>query len=117
MGYAQKTIDKIEAYRVRELKKAINRLNDKREEARGNLNDTGYDRYYNAIQRCEKDLELLEEYKEKQQAQEEAVKLITETKAELAGIKKALKIKIFYLQQALPGCAEIKSLVDYVEEL
>lgn len=57
-----KTIEKIETYKAKEIEKAISKLKPAYEEAKDFYTDTGYDRYYNKMQKIESELQELEEY-------------------------------------------------------
>ena len=49
-----KTIEKIEAYKSKEIEKAMSKLKKEYSDARRSFSDTGYDRYQKKMDRCEK---------------------------------------------------------------
>lgn len=53
-----KLIEKVEAYKEKVIGKEIEKNELKYKEAADNYNDTGYDRYYNKMQKLDKELKL-----------------------------------------------------------
>lgn len=110
-----KTIEKIEAYKAKEIEKAISKAEHEYSCARDFYNDTGYDRYFNKMQKYEKELQELEDYLHKGEA---AVKdLSTYQYREYLKMKqdlKDLKSKLFYLvaDSGLPATANLISMQD-----
>ena len=114
-----KTIEKIETYKAKEIEKAISKLKPAYEEAKDFYTDTGYDRYYNKMQKIESELQELEEYIHKS---ESSVKdLTTEEYREYLDMKMDLKnlaSKFFYMfaDFNLPESAEIKGIQQILEK-
>lgn len=71
-GTIHKLIEKVEAYKEKVIGKEIEKNELKYKEAADNYNDTGYDRYYNKMQKLDEELNELKNY------------LKTEEKSELA---------------------------------
>ncbi len=108
-----KTIERIEAYKAKEIEKAMSKLKPAYEEAKDFYADTGYDRYYNKMQKCESELQELEEYLHK--AESTVKDLTTEQYREYLDMKMDLKnlaSKIFYMfaDFNLPATAEIQGI-------
>ena len=57
-----KTIEKIETYKAKEIAKALEKAKQGYEEAKDFYNDTGYDRYFHKMQKCENELREIEDY-------------------------------------------------------
>lgn len=112
-----KAIEKVEAYKTRTIVAALEKARLERAEALGSFNDTGYDRYYNKANRLEKEIAELEDYIDRDRAIDEAIAVKKKSQEQLAGIKKALQNKIFYLLKAIPKCSEGESLRAFVETL
>ncbi len=112
-----KTIEKIEQYKSNMITKAIDKLKDTYEETKGNYNDTGYDRYYNKMKRCEEEIEELEAYRDKDNAVSEAFNEKVQVRAELDKIKKDISSKLFYILADMPESTDIRNLKEYVEKI
>ena len=93
-----KTIEKIETYKAKEIAKALEKAKQGYEEAKDFYSDTGYDRYFHKMQKCENELRELEDYLQKDEA---VVKdLSTEQYREYVDMKKdiqSLISKFFYM--------------------
>ena len=61
-GTMHKLIEKVEAYKEKVIGKEIEKNELKYKEAADNYNDTGYDRYYNKMQKLDKELDELKNY-------------------------------------------------------
>lgn len=112
-----KIIERCENYKKKTLESEINKLTQEYVEAGMNFRDTGYDRYYNKMQRLEAELHELQEYSMSSEAIEKAKNEQKKMEAELAKIKKDLKNKVFYLLKAIPDCSEARSIKDYIDKL
>ena len=112
-----KTIEKIEEYKAEKIQIAIDRAGAALEDAKACYRDTGYDRYYNKMQRLEKEIEELEAYRDRDKAIAEAIAEKQKVRRELDEIKKDLGNKLFYLLAAIPECSEAKSIKTYLEKL
>ncbi len=60
-----KTIEKCEAYKRKTVETALEKARAAYEEARGSFNDTGYDRYYNRMEKLGREINELEEYQQR----------------------------------------------------
>lgn len=113
------TIKKIEEYKSRELNKAISKAEIGYKEAKKSYDDTGYDRYFNKMERCEKELQELQEYLHKD---ETVVKdLSTNEYREYLDMKenfKTLISKFFYMfaDLNLPETSEVKGIQRLLEK-
>ncbi|ADL36088.1 hypothetical protein bpr_II150 (plasmid) [Butyrivibrio proteoclasticus B316] len=108
-------IEKIENYKKKVIESETKKLKDAYTEAKACYNDTGYDRYYNKMEKIEKELDELEGYASRDQAISDAINEKTKLKAEIDKIKKDLSNKLFYLIADLPDCAEARNLKEYIE--
>lgn len=108
-----KYIEKVEKYKEKVLRPALEKLKADHEEAEDFYRDTGYDRYYNKIQKCENQIEEIEKYLN---AGKEEIKQITPSEyKELLELREAIKnvkSKVFYLSKELPMCADLVNLQD-----
>lgn len=108
-----KTIEKIEAYKAKEIAKALEKAKQGYEEAKDFYSDTGYDRYFHKMQKCENELCELEDYLHKDEV---VVKdLSTEQYREYKDMQrdlKALGSKFFYMfaDFNLPETAEMQGI-------
>lgn len=114
-----KTIEKIEAYKAKEIEKALSKAKQGYEEAKDFYQDTGYDRYFKKIEKYEKELHELEEYLHKG---ETVVKdLSTEQYREYIDMKNDMKnliSKFFYMFSDfnLPETAETQGIQRILEK-
>lgn len=112
-----KTIEKIEYYKKNMLDKALEKAKAEYADAEGSYNDTGYDRYWNKMQKLEDEIKELEEYISKDSAISDAVREKEKVRAELSRIKRELGNKLFYLLAAIPECSEARSIKEYLDKL
>lgn len=119
-----KAIEKVESYKIRTIGNALRKARTNYEEARVSYNQTGYDRYYNKMNRLEQEIEELEAYLEKDRINERLLNLKSELEGEKASykmklqeIKKDLMNRLFYLLKVIPECSEAKSLEAYINKL
>lgn len=117
MSRIQKVIEKIELNKSNAINREIGRVQARYDEAWGNHHDTGYDRYYKVMLRCEEELKELYDYKNRESAIDDALATRKACTVELKEIKKTLKTKMFYLQESLPDCSELRNLREYIESL
>lgn len=120
----KEVIEKVEAYKTKTVENALNKAKEEYQDAEGSYNDTGYDRYYNKMNRLKKTIEELEAYIEKDRVNERLLDLKSELECEkelnrkkIQEIKKDLMNKLFYLLKAIPECAEARSLEEYIKKL
>ena len=120
----KEVIEKVEAYKAKTVENALNKAKEEYQEAEGSYNDTGYDRYYNKMNRLEKTIKELEAYIEKDRVNERLLILKSELECEkelnrkkIQEIKKDLMNKLFYLLKVIPECAEARSLEEYIKRL
>lgn len=111
-----KVIEKIEAYKERELTKAIDKLGLQYAEAKGNFYDTGYERYYNKMMRVDDERAELREYRDQGKLLVEEQERVADAKRELERIKETLKSKLGYLLADLPDCPEAIKIRRYIDE-
>ncbi len=112
-----KTIEKIERYKESTINKQIEKLKNSYEEARSCYNDTGYDRYYNKMMKCESEIEELEAYRNRDNAISEAISEKAQVREELDKIKKDLSSKLFYILADKPESTDVRNLKDYIEKI
>lgn len=112
-----KYIEKVEEYKEKTLGKALEKLKAECEEAKDFYTDTGYDRYYNKMNKCEAQIDEIEEYL--RGGKEEKVCLQPEEYKELLQLRqvvKNVKSKVFYLSKDLPMCADLLNLQDMLRD-
>lgn len=120
----KQVIEKVEAYKTKTVENALNKAKEEYQDAESSYNDTGYDRYYNKMNRLEKTIKELEAYIEKDRVNESLLDLKSELECEKAlykkkiqEIKKDLMNKLFYLLKVIPECTEARSLEAYIKKL
>lgn len=114
-----KTIEKIEAYKSKEIEKAMSKLKKEYSDARRSFSDTGYDRYQKKMDRCEKEIQEIETYMHKEEVN--AKDLTTDQYKEYLSMKediKSLNSKFFFLLSDfnLPETAEIRGMQRILEK-
>lgn len=114
-----KTIEKIEAYKSKEITKAMEKAKKGYEEAKDFYTDTGYDRYFHKMEKCEKELDELECYLQKDKVVVED--LSTNQYKEYLDMKKDMKClvsKFFYMfaDFCLPETTEIQGIKRILEK-
>lgn len=112
-----KYVERVEKYKEKVLGQALEKLKNERKEAEDFYNDTGYERYYNKIQKCEKQIEEIEKYTEA--GKTEVRKITGEEYKELLELRqkiKNIKSKVFYLSKELPMCADLINLQDSLRD-
>ena len=112
-----KTIEKIENYKERELNKALDTLKAKYDNAKCFYNDTGYDRYFNRMSQYESEIDELEEYMNSDKPKD----ITTDQLKEYYKMKehlKCLKNKMIYLTKDLnlPATADLIGITDILRE-
>ena len=119
-----KAIERVEAYKAKTVGNALNKAKADYEDAKDFYNQTGYDRYYNKMNRLEQEIEELEAYLEKDRVNERLSDLKSELECEkatyrkkLQEIKKDLMNRLFYLLKVIPECSEAQSLEAYIKNL
>ncbi|MBP3577485.1 MAG: hypothetical protein J6K15_05170 [Lachnospiraceae bacterium] len=112
-----KHIEKVEKYKEKTLKTALEKLKAEYAEAEDFYTDTGYDKYYNKMNKCEAQIEEIEEYMSR--GQEEKRVIATDEYKELLQLRekmKCVKNKVFYLSKELPMCADLIGLMDILRD-
>ena len=124
MNKSEKVIARVESYKFKTISQALDKAKADYEEARAFFDQTGYDRYYNKMNRLESDIEALEAYIEKDHINEKLKAKINELECErifykkkLQEIKKDLLNRLFYLLKVIPECSEAHSLEEYIKKL
>lgn len=112
-----KIIEKIENYKKKTLGAAIDKLEVEYANAKEFYNDTGYDRYFKKMSKCEEELEKLYAYRDK----DNVTGLTTDEYKEYLKMKQdlsAVKSKIFYLIKDLnlPSTAELIGIQDILRD-
>lgn len=108
-----KTVEKIENYKNREIVKAMEKAKKGYDEAEDSYRDSGYDRYFKKMEKYEKEIEELEEYLHgtKSKGEEISVDQYKEYK-EMKEDLKNLASKFFYMFKDfnLPDTPEIQGI-------
>lgn len=112
-----KYVEKVEQYKEKVLGQALEKLKTDYEEAEDFYRDTGYDRYYKKMQKCESQIAEIEKY---MNAGKTEVKQVTASEykelLELRQKMKTIKNKVFYLSKELPMCADLINLQDLLRD-
>ena len=112
-----KYVEKVENYKRKVLETALEKLKAEYEEAADYYTDTGYDRYFNKMRKCETQIEEIEEYMSLGQTEKRAIN--TEEYKELLELRqkmKCVKNKIFYISKGLPMCSDLVTLLDILKD-
>lgn len=114
-----KTIEKIEAYKAKEITKAMEKAKQGYEESKDFYSDTGYDRYFKKMEKCEKELLELEDYLHKDETK--VKDLSTDQYREYLDMKKdmqSLSSKFFFMYADfnLPETAELQGIQRILEK-
>lgn len=112
-----KTIERIEAYKRNTLQHAIDKAKEDYHEAELNYRDTGYDRYWNKMQKLQQDISELEAYQEKDLLSSQGDIENEKMRAAVEELKKELKTKVVYVLAAIPECSEAVSLKMFLDKL
>lgn len=114
-----KYIEKVEHYKQKTIGTAIEKMKAEYADAKDSYNDTGYDRYFNKMQKREAEIQELENYLHKNEV---VIKdLSTEQYREYLKMKQdlqSIKSKLFYLvtDLGLPATADLISLQDILRD-
>ena len=114
-----KRIEKVESYKKKILNQALEKLKAEYAEAEDFYRDTGYDRYFKKMQKCEAELQEIEEYLCKDEVVTKD--LSTEQYREYLKMKQDLttiKNKLFYLvtDLGLPVTADLTAIQDILKD-
>ena len=114
-----KTIEKIEAYKAKEITKAMKKAQQGYEEAKDFFSDTGYDRYFNKMEKCEKEIQELEDYLHKDEVK--VNDLSTDQYREYLDMKKdiqSISSKFFFMfaDFNLPETSEVQGIQRILEK-
>lgn len=114
-----KTIEKIEAYKAKEIKKAMGKAQQGYEEAKDFFSDTGYDRYFHKMEKCEKEIQELEDYLHKDEVK--VNDLSTDQYREYLDMKKdiqSISSKFFFMFEDfnLPETSEVQGIQRILEK-
>ena len=107
-----KYVEKVEQYKGKVLKPALEKLKAEHEEAEGSYRDTGYDRYYKKMQKCESQIEEIEQYLK---AGTMEVREVTASEYKEL-LELSIKNKVFYLSKEMPMCADLMNLQDVLRD-
>lgn len=111
-----KYIDKVEQYKQKVLGKALEKLESEYANAEDMYTDSGYDRYYNKMQKCEREIEEIKQYLEPVTVHQDIIAGDYKELLELREKMKNIKAKLFYLEADFPQCADIINLKDMVRD-
>lgn len=111
-----KYIEKVENYKEKILGPVLEKLKAEYEEAEDFYRDTGYDRYFNKMSKCEKQINEIEEY-----LNPVTVKDITTDQyrefLELKNTMQSVKSNLIYIMADLPDCNEKIRLQDSLRKI
>ena len=113
-----KYVEKVENYKKKILGTALEKLKAEYAEAKDFYSDTGYDRYYNKMQKCEAQIDEIEEYL--YPAMEAAKDITTDQYREFLELKRimqSVKSNVTYIMADLPECTEKIRLNDVLKEI
>lgn len=112
-----KYIEKVEKYKEKTLVPVLEKMKADYAIAEDFFTDTGYDRYYNKMLRCEKQIDEIEKYLSPAPAVKD---ITTDQYREFLDLKKTMqsvKSNLFYLMDDLPDCSEKARLRDALREI
>lgn len=114
---AEKIIQKVEEYKNKTIKAAYEKALEQYNEASDFYRDTGYDRYYNKMQRLESEMSKLDAYIHAdvpETLQSSDIREFYKMQKDL----KSLKNKVFYLEKDLnlPYCNELETIKDILRD-
>lgn len=112
-----KYIEKVEEYKQKTLEKALEKIKSEYGQAKEFYTDTGYDRYYKKMCKCEKQIEEIEEYLGTKQ--EQSIETVANNYKELLFLRekmKNIKSTVFYLAKDLPMCTDLINLLDMLRD-
>lgn len=112
-----KTIEKAENKKREIINRRLDKLRIDYDEADDNYRVTGYDRYFNKMERCRKEILELEDWLERDNIIATYEHKCREVDNEIKEIRKNLSNKLFYLLHVVPDCSEAISLKLYLDEL
>ena len=111
-----KYIEKVENYKRKILEKALEDLKAQYDEAKDFYNDTGYDKYFKKMSRCEEQIEEIEEYLNPTTTKDVTTSQYREflnLKQTMQGIKSNLQ----FMMASLPDCSEKERLNDLIRQI
>ena len=114
-----KTIEKIETYKAKEIAKALDKAKQGYEETKDFYNDTGYDRYFHKMQKCENELHEIEDYLHKDEVVTKDLSTDQYRKyMDMQRDLKALVSKFFYMfaDFNLPETSEVQGIQRILEK-
>lgn len=112
-----KVIEKIEDYKTKKIESRLSKLKADYENAQDFYNDTGYDRYFNKMNKCEEEILELEEYLYSDKKGK--IDLTTEEYVEYKKMKRDLsciKSKLDYISKEFPVNSTIIGLMDLLKD-
>ncbi|MBQ3600952.1 MAG: hypothetical protein II992_07115 [Lachnospiraceae bacterium] len=112
-----KYIEKVEKYKEKVLGPTLEKLKIEYKDAEEWYKDTGHARYFNKMQRCEKQIDEIEKYMKK--GETETREVSSREYSELLELKekmKTIKSKVFYLSKEIPVTAELINLQDILKD-
>lgn len=112
-----KHIEKVENYKEKVLGTALDKLRTEYKDAEDWYNNTGHGRYFNKMQRCEKQIVEIEEYMKKGETETRVVS--SSEYRELLELREKMKIiksKVFYLSKEIHATTELINLQDILRD-
>lgn len=119
VSVTNKTIEKIEAYKAKEITKAMKKAQQGYEEAKDFFTDTGYDRYFRKMEKYEKEIQEIEDYLHKDEVKTND--LSTDQCREYLDMKKdiqSISSKFFFMfaDFNLPETSEVQGIQRILEK-
>lgn len=111
-----KYIEKVETYKHKILDKTLENLKAEYKEAEDFYQDTGYDRYFNKMSKCEEQINEIERYLHPITQKD----ISTEQYREFLDLKRtmqSIKSNLIYIMAYLPDCTEKTRLNDLLREI
>ena len=112
-----KTIEKIESYKAKQIEKALSKAKSDYENAKDFYRDTGYDRYLKKMNKCEDEIQELEDYlyKDKDCKKDLSTEEYTEYKKIKSDLS-CIKSKVDYLSKEFPVNSTLIGLVELLKD-
>lgn len=111
-----KYIEKVEKYKKSVCDKALAKLQEDYVSARDSYADTGYDKYFKKMSKCEVEIKELEDYL----TSKEKTDITTTEYKELLELRQKMKIvksKVFYLTKDLPMSNVLMRLNEMLKDI
>ena len=112
-----KYVEKVEKYKEKVLVQALEKLKTEYEEAEDFYRDSGYDRYFKKMNKCEKEIQEIEEYLNPAPIVNDITTDQYRDFLNLTKTMKSVKSNLIYIMDYLPDCTEKARLQECIREI